>query len=132
MKKRHCFKSQFAKVDSQSIWITFDKLAGKNINQCNEITCLKSNGTLITEKEKIASLLCDSFILNDESTPVEKNEFLSNLESQSETESGSIILTPRDIGKVISKLKLKHSNQDKIPIKMLTPLLPLPTLIPMS
>lgn len=123
-RKRQYFKSQFDKVDSQSIWRTFDKLTGKNVKQSNDIPYLKKDDKLISNVDEIAETLCSTFILDDD-TPVDtKTEFNNTLVSEAMWDSENIVVSQEEIYRCIPKLKSKHSGVDEIPIKMLKPLLP--------
>lgn len=131
-KKRHYFKDQFAKLESNSIWKTYHKLTGKSIKQSNDVKQLKlDDGQTVNDKDKIAELLCSTFILEDETTDSEKVELRNLLDNAAAEDLSNIIITPADVLECIYKLKPKSSIQDKIPIKIMKPLLP-SLVIPLS
>lgn len=123
-KKRQYFKSQFENMESQSIWKTFSKLTGKSICQSNDVSHLKLDNVTVSDKAEVAKMLCSTFILEDETSDSDKIELSNTLQNDATVEEDQIIVSPRDISNCIHKLKLKSSGQDKVPIKMLKPLLP--------
>lgn len=123
-KKRRYFRQQFAKVDSQSIWKTFNQLTGKDIRQEHSIPYLRSDDKLISCKNEISASLCNTFILNDDTPALAKKELDNNLISDAVWDSEVVTVSQEEIVKAISKMKPKYSDADKIPFKMLKPLLP--------
>jgi exonuclease III len=131
LKKRQYFKNQFKKLESKTIWKAYDQLTGKNIKQSNNVCHLKVNNVSVSDPTKISELFSETFILPDETPVIDKDNLFKSLKSDALSNVDNINITPDNVLECIKKLKLKSSCQDKIPIRMLKPLLPY-LVIPLS
>ncbi len=125
--KKEFYFQNFSKIDdSASVWKTYFKLSGCDIKKSTDIPFLNINNSFVSDNDKKAQALAESFIVPDNTPPETRFDLYTSLKRQGniDNENYNPNVSIDNIYKSSSRMKWKSSPNDFIPVIALKNLLP--------